>query len=447
MKLSKVIWIPLAALLFTGCSESNNAGVISSASADGSAKVEKSDYKGIQWVKNTDGVTFAEVKKMAEEQGKFIFMDYYTKWCGPCKAMDKNVFVLKEIGDYYNENFINFKVDAEVDEGINLAEQYKVEGYPTFIYTDAEGNELGRGTSIGRGQGHEGMIDLAKESLGVSEAKPWSWYQEQFANGNRELEFLKKYFDVRLAETQRPPSIADWELLYKATPEEGRLSVKGSQPYNYLLWASIPGNFFYDELLKHRDLYQQELNDPLTGTQHIMNVYTINTMNQFTSEEKISEALKRDFPKYFDVAMEGIAIDRMRFFENKDNDAYVNAYLTWVDKYGFPLDFNSFIGSSITGMKNLSPEIARRAIPLFKANIEESPDHFYSQVNYTYLLYKSGDKQGAVDHAKTLTVLTDSFESSGKMAQQYQVMKKIEAGEDPTDVMLMPREAFKKPEA
>jgi thioredoxin-related protein len=84
--------------------------------------------------------SFEEVKAAAAKQGKPIFLDVYTTWCGPCKKMTKEVFSIDEVGSYFNKHFVNYKVDAEKGEGIAIARQYKVSAYPTMLFLDVEGN-------------------------------------------------------------------------------------------------------------------------------------------------------------------------------------------------------------------------------------------------------------------------------------------------------------------
>ncbi len=81
-------------------------------------------------------------KSVAED--KLIFVDAYAAWCGPCKMMSSNIFPLKEVGDYFNKNFVNAKIDMEKGEGPALARRYKITGYPTFLILDSKGKEISR---------------------------------------------------------------------------------------------------------------------------------------------------------------------------------------------------------------------------------------------------------------------------------------------------------------
>ncbi|MCD7963811.1 MAG: thioredoxin family protein [Rikenellaceae bacterium] len=85
-----------------------------------------------------------EAKSQAAKEDKLIFVDIYTTWCGPCKTMSEKIFPQKEVGDYFNSNFINVKFDAERGEGIQVAKNYNVTAYPTFLILDKEGKEVGR---------------------------------------------------------------------------------------------------------------------------------------------------------------------------------------------------------------------------------------------------------------------------------------------------------------
>ena len=80
-----------------------------------------------------------EAKKQASETGKFLFLDIYAVWCGPCKLMDTEVYSDSAVGDYYNSKFINLKVDGESEFGRVLASKYQLKGYPSLYFISNEG--------------------------------------------------------------------------------------------------------------------------------------------------------------------------------------------------------------------------------------------------------------------------------------------------------------------
>lgn len=54
-----------------------------------------------------------EALAKAKQENKLLFVDLYTEWCAPCKMVAKIVFPQKKIGNYYNQHFINYQLDAE----------------------------------------------------------------------------------------------------------------------------------------------------------------------------------------------------------------------------------------------------------------------------------------------------------------------------------------------
>ena len=75
----------------------------------------------------------------AKKQDKLVFVDAYTTWCGPCKRMAKNIFTQSEAGKFYNERFVNLKLDMEKGDGIEFSRTYRISSYPTLLFIDSEG--------------------------------------------------------------------------------------------------------------------------------------------------------------------------------------------------------------------------------------------------------------------------------------------------------------------
>ncbi len=111
-----------------------------------------------------DGIQFTDaswrdILKKAKAEKKVIFLDAYASWCGPCKLLQKNVFTKKAVGDFYNEKFINVKMDMEKGEGPALSQVYPLEAYPTLLFIDGNGRVLKKVLGL---QTPENLIAIGK---------------------------------------------------------------------------------------------------------------------------------------------------------------------------------------------------------------------------------------------------------------------------------------------
>src|SRR5258705_1734298 len=85
--------------------------------------------------------TFKEAAAKAKAENKFIFLDAFASWCGPCKTMDKEVYANKKVGKYLNEKFISIKIDIEKGEGPEVAKRFhSIDGYPSLLFFSPEGH-------------------------------------------------------------------------------------------------------------------------------------------------------------------------------------------------------------------------------------------------------------------------------------------------------------------
>ncbi len=86
------------------------------------------------------GIEKAMEKSVSEN--KLLFIDCYTTWCGPCRLMSRDVFPNDTVGAFFNENFVNIKVDMDSQEGVELGKKYNVTGYPTLLFVDPRNGEV-----------------------------------------------------------------------------------------------------------------------------------------------------------------------------------------------------------------------------------------------------------------------------------------------------------------
>ena len=134
---------------------------------------------------------FKTILAKAKKENKLIFLDAYTTWCGPCKLMAKNIFTLKSVGDHYNANFVNAKIDMEKGEGINIAKKYDVKVFPTYLFIDGNGELVHR--TVGYVPEKE-FIQFAKDASDPS--KRVAALKERFEKGEKDPEFLKNLVNL-----------------------------------------------------------------------------------------------------------------------------------------------------------------------------------------------------------------------------------------------------------
>jgi thiol-disulfide isomerase/thioredoxin len=84
---------------------------------------------------------FGEAEAQARAEGKPLFVDFETEWCGPCHVMDEWVFTADAVIDA-STAYVSVKVDG--DEQPDLAERFSVEGYPTMLVINPAGVVLRR---------------------------------------------------------------------------------------------------------------------------------------------------------------------------------------------------------------------------------------------------------------------------------------------------------------
>ena len=108
-------------------------------------KKEKSleKNKAIIFIENA----FSLALQKAKAEHKYIFVDAYARWCGPCRQLKNTSFKNTQTAEYFNKNFVNLSVDMEKGEGVDLATTWEIQEYPTLLILDFNGKILFR--SIG----------------------------------------------------------------------------------------------------------------------------------------------------------------------------------------------------------------------------------------------------------------------------------------------------------
>lgn len=159
----------MVSLSVFSCKSTENAETTTKESAVKANSVQKKsvDVNSLTTGKAEEMQWFSlnEVEEKVSEEPKKILVDVYTKWCGPCKMMDRNTFTNKDVQAMVNEKFYPVKFDAEGANEINfmgktygnpnhdpnrrgrnsqheLSRFFAVRGYPTLVVMDENFNIL-----------------------------------------------------------------------------------------------------------------------------------------------------------------------------------------------------------------------------------------------------------------------------------------------------------------
>ncbi|WP_160712817.1 thioredoxin family protein [Chitinophaga solisilvae] len=101
---------------------------------------------------NTGGINFdnqlswSQLLEKANSESKFLFVDCYTTWCGPCKSMERDVYPAREVGTLFNTSFISVKIQMDTSKNDDayirsryadaayLQKKYNIYSFPTFLF-------------------------------------------------------------------------------------------------------------------------------------------------------------------------------------------------------------------------------------------------------------------------------------------------------------------------
>lgn len=224
--------------------------------------------------------SWAEAKEKAKAEQKLIFVDAFASWCGPCKRMAAQVFPDPKVGDFFNPNFVNLKIDMEKPENAEFAGKYPVSAYPTLMILDAEGKVVQK--SVGA-LNADGLIAFAQKAIGKSDVSVD--YEKGYAEGNRDPQFLLEY--VRSLNRANKPSL-------KITNEYLATQKDLATPINlkFILEGAVESDSrVFDLLLKYRDqIVKQEGAEAVKTRVNLACKNTVKKAIEFKSEALLDEA-------------------------------------------------------------------------------------------------------------------------------------------------------------
>lgn len=218
---------------------------------------------GIQW---TEGLSWDAVKQKAKEENKFIFLDVFATWCGPCKLMEKEVYSNDTLGQFFNKYFISVKVQSDqtqkdseniknwYKDAETIIRQFRIEGYPSLVFLNPNGSRVemqtGYKTSVD-------LIHIAKTALSPSKKydDPYEEYElllEEYQQGKKNMSRMP-YF-IPLARSLDPvifkqalKEYTDYCLTLKPKERYNKENIQMWSNFGYLKSTTRAFQFFYKD--------------------------------------------------------------------------------------------------------------------------------------------------------------------------------------------------------
>lgn len=120
------------------------------------AEVKKNNSRSVNFVISD----WQDVLAKAKKEEKPVFIYFHGENCRECLLMENNIFNLDRVADFYNRNFVPFRVDISAEQP--LLKTYRIEELPAYLFVNGEGKVIT--SDCGRKQTEE-IIQMGEEAL------------------------------------------------------------------------------------------------------------------------------------------------------------------------------------------------------------------------------------------------------------------------------------------
>ena len=200
---------------------------------------------------NFEKLNFKEALTKAKAEKKFLFIDCYTVWCGPCKQMREQILTQPAAGSYFNPQFICVEYDME-KEGAEL-KKFNVKVYPTYLILNPDGTLYHK--LVGSSLNADDFVTKVKR--GMIKENSYGYQEKLHASGRMSNEQLKNYYFLLKETAERKQSSEVLKELTDRLNEEERM-----QPdYWFLLENQKYGDEGFSFVLRNIDTFKKNVGE------------------------------------------------------------------------------------------------------------------------------------------------------------------------------------------
>jgi len=343
--------------------------------------------------------SFLEALAKAKKENKLVFVDCYTTWCGPCKYLAKKVFTQKKVGDFFNKNFVNVKMDMESEAGKPLMGRYQVSAFPTLLWLDGDGNIQHK--TMGAGDANS---LIATATLALDTENNWSALDKRFKKGERSSEFMQKYImtsskagiDVKEATNIYFSSKKPEDLINSGDAELITNTIKSTTNPIYYFVLKNKAKFY---AVADKGRVDQFLEYTMIG--ELGQLARKGDMDAFNLKKNELIALDKE------VGTKVVAFMDMNMLRrDPDQKKFYQAMADYAVKYDFDNseNLNRYAWGIAEAKEDLGQELLSTALKMAKRSVELNAN-FANIDTYAFLLNKVGQKEEAKVQAKKSVAL------------------------------------------
>lgn len=386
--------------------------------------------KGIQF---EHGLTWKEIQAKAKAEKKYIFMDAFTTWCGPCRYMSSTIFPQEQVGSFFNEHFINVaaQLDTTKNDNDEVKNWYadahdimvtnKVTAFPTYLFFNSDGKLVHRAI----GSSDAGKF-IAKAKDATNPEKQYYVLLDRYKQGEKDPEFLQKVayasldaYDMANANTISNEYLATQKDLFtKGNIDFINRFTRTTKDKGFTLMLNNPAKF-----------------DAVSGA----GTTDKKLMEIIEYSEVFPILFKKDAPlpdwnslaatlqsKYPGQASEVVSATKVLYYQNKkDWNNFEVAVQNYMKNYGSkatPQQLNEYAWTVFENCKDMTcvTEALEWSERSFKDN--NTPGFIDTYAN---ILYKMGKK----DEAITWEEKARTFAAEGDKKGYQQVIDKMKSGQ------------------
>lgn len=359
---------------------------------------------GIQFSADT---TLTAMLAKAKENNKLVFIDCYTVWCGPCRDLAMNTFTKKEVGDYFNQHFVSYKVDMEKPYAIDIKKKYDVNSYPTLLFIDSTGDLMQKTI------GSKTPAELINEGQKVSDSlNNYSTTVKRIKEGDRSFEAISDYLQTDPSDSIRDVLINDY---FNALPQDQKWDKNAFTLFND--YVDDINNPLAEHFIQNRSYYEKHYRKTVVETKIVNLIFksfrqnpsdTININRLRAIHEKFVQNLEANWA--FHIASEKI--------KNEAPDAaYWNYFVKTAPSWIETLNHGSYLLNELSYIvyKNYKQyndlSALQKAESWSRESIKKDSKRHEFYDTYAHILFDLGNVKGAIKN-QTKAVKYASKENS-----------------------------------